>query len=144
MYYLLFSVFADQMNVCWHRPRQKEFSLYVHNVQNVKPWDRRVCHLLATPQWWSCHACKHLGRDTGSVPIHPHLNVKMSQIHQPPPCQSQRSAKRRRALGARVCLSLCGNILSQKHLCVWQNHSTQIIIIILITVHTEGWDRGCI
>lgn len=113
--------------------KPKEFSLYVHNLQNVKQWDRRVCHLSAGPRWCSHHMSKHQGCNTWSVPSS-HISTSRGICR-----QIQRPAGRRGHLGARVSVPPPPWGVFTLHLCVWQNHSTQLVLIIIITARTGPW-----
>lgn len=132
------SCLPDQMNVCWHRPSQKSSAFMYITFRMSSNGTRRVRHLSACPQRWSHHMCKHQGCNTRSVPSS-HISRRIC-------CQIQHPAERRGYLGAGVGASLPqrrGGTFTL-HLCVWLNHSTQFLLIIIITARTQGQERGCV
>lgn len=122
---------TDQMNVCWHRPSQKSSAFMYITFRMSSNGTRRVCHLLAGPQWWSYHTCKHQGCNM-IYAIFPHINVKKNLL------SNSTSSRGMRSTGVSVSLPLW------EKLCVWRNHSTQFVVIIIIIAQTEGQERGCV
>lgn len=131
------SCLTDQMNVCWHRPSQKSSAFMYITFRMSSNGTRRVCHLSASPRRWSHHTSKHQRCNTWSVPSS-HISTSRRICR-----QIQCPAKTRGYLGAGVSVSLPLWGTFTLHLCVWLNHSTQFVLIIIITARTEGQERGC-
>lgn len=132
-------------NECVLAPsKPKEFSLYVHNLQNVKQWDEEGLPSLSRSTTMGLITrlnIKGATHDLCHLPTYQHQGEFVVKFNVQP--------WRRGHLGAGVSVSLspsAGGGEPSHYTSVSdlkKNHRTQFVLIIIITARTQGQERGC-
>ena len=131
-------------NECVLAPsKPKEFSLYVHNLQNVKQWDKEGLPSLSRSTTMGLITrlnIKGATHDLCHLPTYQHQGEFVVKFNVQPWRRGHLGA------GVSVSLSLRGGGEPSHYTSVSdlkKNQRTQFVLIIIITARTQGQERGC-